>query len=175
VTEHEIEAHPELHTTAGKLADFQRRHKEATVDMAERAAEKQAKKGRGSARQRIEDLLDEGSFVELDALARHRSTAFGLQENRPLGDGVITGYGTIDGRQVCVFSQDFSIFGGSLGQVYGEKITKVMDLAIKSDAPSSASTRARALASRRVSSRSASTARSSSATCTPRASFRRSR
>ena len=135
MTEQEIEAHPELHTTAGKLADFQRRQKEATVDMAERAAEKQAKKGRGSARQRIEDLLDEGSFVELDALARHRSTAFGLQENRPLGDGVITGYGTIDGRQVCVFSQDFSIFGGSLGQVYGEKITKVMDLAIKSGCP----------------------------------------
>jgi propionyl-CoA carboxylase beta chain len=135
VTEHEIEIHPELHTTAGKLADFQRRQKEATVEMAARAAEKQAKKGRGSARQRIEDLLDEGSFVELDALARHRSHAFGLEQNRPLGDGVITGYGTIDGRQVCVFSQDFSIFGGSLGQVYGEKITKVMDLAIKSGCP----------------------------------------
>lgn len=135
MTEHEIEIHPELHTTAGKLADFQRRQKEATVEMAARAAEKQAKKGRGSARQRIEDLLDEGSFVELDALARHRSHAFGLEQNRPLGDGVITGYGTIDGRQVCVFSQDFSIFGGSLGQVYGEKITKVMDLAIKSGCP----------------------------------------
>jgi propionyl-CoA carboxylase beta chain len=80
-------------------------------------------------------LFDEGSFVELDELARHRSTAFGLAERRPYGDGVITGYGTIDGRQVCVFSQDFTVFGGSLGEVYGEKITKVMDLAIKTGCP----------------------------------------
>ncbi|MFD1858638.1 acyl-CoA carboxylase subunit beta [Aeromicrobium camelliae] len=131
----QLEAHPELHTTAGKLADHERRTHEATVEVAERAAEKQHAKGRQSARERIEQLLDEGSFVELDAFARHRATAFGLAENRPLGDGVITGYGTIDGRQVCVFSQDFSIFGGSLGEVYGEKITKVMDLAIKSGCP----------------------------------------
>ena len=130
-----MEEHPELHTTAGRLADFQRRRDEATVEVAERAAEKQHAKGRKSARERIDQLFDEGSFVELDALARHRSTAFGLQENRPLGDGVITGYGTIDGRQVCVFAQDFSIFGGSLGEVYGEKIVKVMDLAIKSGCP----------------------------------------
>ncbi|NLC98824.1 MAG: acyl-CoA carboxylase subunit beta [Actinomycetales bacterium] len=130
-----LEAHPELHTTAGKLADFERRHNEATVEMAAKASEKQSARGRQSARDRIEQLLDEGSFVELDALARHRATAFGLDKNRPLGDGVITGYGTIDGRQVCVFSQDFSIFGGSLGEVYGEKITKVMDLAIKSGCP----------------------------------------
>ena len=88
-----------------------------------------------TARERIEVLFDEGSFVELDELARHRSTAFGLQERRPYGDGVVTGYGTIDGRQVCVFSQDFTIFGGSLGEVYGEKICKVMDLAIKHRLP----------------------------------------
>ena len=80
-------------------------------------------------------LFDEGSFVELDELARHRSTAFGLEKRRPYGDGVVTGYGTVDGRQVCVFSQDFTIFGGSLGEVYGEKITKVMDLAIKTGCP----------------------------------------
>jgi propionyl-CoA carboxylase beta chain len=80
-------------------------------------------------------LLDEGSFVELDELARHRSTAFGMERNRPYGDGVVTGYGTIDGRQVCVFAQDFTVFGGSLGQVYGEKICKVMDLATKTGAP----------------------------------------
>jgi len=135
VSEAEIEIHPELHTTAGKLADFQRRSREVTVEVAGRAAEKQHAKGRQSARERIEQLLDEGSFVELDAFARHRSTAFGLQDNRPVGDGVITGYGTMDGRQVCVFSQDFSIFGGSLGEVYGEKITKVMDLAISSGCP----------------------------------------
>src|SRR5215216_522062 len=80
-------------------------------------------------------LFDEGTFVELDELARHRSTAFGLEKTRPYGDGVITGYGTVDGRQVCVFSQDFTVFGGSLGEVYGEKITKVMDLAIKTGCP----------------------------------------
>src|SRR4028118_1197052 len=90
--------------------------------------EKQHAKGRKPARERIAMLFDEGSFVELDELARHRSVAFGLDKNRPYGDGVITGYGTIDGRQVCVFSQDFTIFGGSLGEVYGEKICKVMDL-----------------------------------------------
>lgn len=131
----EIEAHPELHTTAGKLDDFRKRRDTARVEMAERAHEKQSARGRQSARERIDQLLDEGSFVELDALARHRSTAFGLEKNRPLGDGVITGYGTIDGRQVCVFSQDFSVFGGSLGQVYGEKIVKVMEMAVKAGCP----------------------------------------
>ncbi len=100
-----------------------------------KAVEKQHAKGRQTARERIEQLFDEGSFVELDELARHRSTAFGLEKTRPYGDGVITGYGTIDGRQVCVFSQDFTVFGGSLGEVYGEKIVKVMDLAIKTGCP----------------------------------------
>ncbi|MCW2801217.1 MAG: methylmalonyl-CoA carboxyltransferase [Aeromicrobium sp.] len=135
MSEQEIEEKPELHTTAGKLADFVQRRDEAEVEMAARAHEKQSARGRQSARERVDQLLDEGSFVELDALARHRSTDFGLDKNRPLGDGVITGYGTIDGRQVCVFSQDFSVLGGSLGQVYGEKIVKVMDLAIKSGCP----------------------------------------
>ncbi|MGH3411875.1 MAG: acyl-CoA carboxylase subunit beta, partial [Marmoricola sp.] len=100
-----------------------------------KAVEKQHARGKKTARERIKMLFDEGSFVELDELARHRSTAFGMQEKRPYGDGVITGYGTVDGRQVCVFSQDFTVFGGSLGQVYGEKITKVMDLAIKTGCP----------------------------------------
>src|SRR5262245_47171911 len=80
-------------------------------------------------------LLDPGSFVELDELARHRSTAFGQERNRPYGDGVVTGYGTVDGRQVCVFAQDFTVFGGSLGEVFGEKIVKVMDLAMKIGCP----------------------------------------
>src|SRR4029078_12867165 len=81
------------------------------------------------------ELLDEDSFVELDELARHRSTAFGLEKNRAYGDGVAPGYGTIDGRQVCLFAQDFTVFGGSLGQVFGEKIVKVMDLAMKTGCP----------------------------------------
>jgi propionyl-CoA carboxylase beta chain len=125
----------DTHTTAGKLADLDRRLDEAVHAGSEKAIEKQHAKGRQTARERIEQLFDEGSFVELDELARHRSTAFGLQKKRPYGDGVVTGYGTIDGRQVCVFSQDFTIFGGSLGEVYGEKITKVMDLAIKTGCP----------------------------------------
>lgn len=125
----------DLHTTAGKLADLDRRLDEAVHAGSAKAVEKQHAKGRQTARERIEQLFDEGSFVELDELARHRSTAFGLERTRPYGDGVITGYGTIDGRQVCVFSQDFTVFGGSLGEVYGEKITKVMDLAIKTGCP----------------------------------------
>jgi propionyl-CoA carboxylase beta chain len=125
----------DIHTTAGKLEDLHRRLDEAVHAASRKAIEKQHAKGRKTARERIEMLFDEGSFVELDELARHRSTAFGLEKRRPYGDGVITGYGTVDGRQVCVFSQDFTIFGGSLGQVYGEKITKVMDLAIKTGCP----------------------------------------
>src|SRR5699024_2005371 len=80
---------------------------------------------------RIEALLDDGSFVELDAFAMHRSTNFGLDKRKIAGDGVITGYGTIDGRQVCIYSQDFSVFGGSLGEGHGEESTKVMDLALR--------------------------------------------
>ena len=125
----------DIHTTAGKLADLDRRLDEAVHAGSAKAVEKQHAKGRQTARERIEQLFDEGSFVELDELARHRSTAFGLEKTRPYGDGVITGYGTIDGRQVCVFSQDFTVFGGSLGEVYGEKITKVMDLAMKTGSP----------------------------------------
>ncbi|WP_167305843.1 acyl-CoA carboxylase subunit beta [Nocardioides euryhalodurans] len=125
----------DTHTTAGKLQDLERRLDEAIHAGSAKAVERQHAKGRKTARERIELLFDEGSFVELDELARHRSTAFGLEKNRPYGDGVITGYGTVDGRMVCVFSQDFTVMGGSLGEVYGEKICKVMDLAIKTGCP----------------------------------------
>jgi propionyl-CoA carboxylase beta chain len=125
----------DIHTTEGKLADLDRRIDEAVHAGSAKAVEKQHAKGKMTARERIEMLFDEGSFVELDELARHRSVAFGLEKNRPYGDGVITGFGTIDGRQTCVFSQDFTVFGGSLGEVYGEKICKVMDLAIKTGCP----------------------------------------
>ena len=97
--------------------------------------ERQHAKGKMTARERIERLLDPGSFTELDELARHRATDFGMTANRPYGDGVVTGFGTIDGRPVCVFSQDFTVFGGSLGEVYGEKIVKVMDHAMKVGCP----------------------------------------
>ena len=122
---------PDIHTTAGKLADLRNRLEEAKHPMGEAAVDKVHAKGKMTARERILALLDEGSFVELDALARHRSVNFGLENNRPLGDGVVTGYGTIDGRDVCIFSQDVTVFGGSLGQVYGEKIVKIIDFALK--------------------------------------------
>jgi len=126
---------PDLHTTGGKIADLRRRMDEAVHAGSARAVEKQHARGKKTARERIELLLDPGSFVELDELARHRSTQFGLAETRPYGDGVVTGYGTVDGRQVCVFGQDFTVFGGSLGEVFGEKIVKVMDLAMKIGCP----------------------------------------
>ncbi|MEO8749648.1 MAG: acyl-CoA carboxylase subunit beta [Allobranchiibius sp.] len=126
---------PDLSTTAGKLADLKRRVAEVAHAGKAGAVEKQHAKGKLTARERIDLLMDEGSFIELDELARHRSTSFGQDKNRPYGDGVVTGYGTVDGRPVCVFSQDFTVFGGSLGEVFGEKIVKVMDLAAKIGAP----------------------------------------
>ncbi len=126
---------PDIHTTAGKIADLMHRYDEAVHAGSARAVEKQHARGKKTARERIELLLDEGSFTELDELARHRSTNFGIERTRPYGDGVVTGYGTVDGRPVAVFSQDFTIFGGSLGEVYGEKILKVMDLAAKTGCP----------------------------------------
>ncbi len=112
-----------------RLADLKARKDEALHAGSPRAVERQHAKGKMTARERIEYLLDEGSFQELDMLARHRAHGMGLEENRPYTDGVITGFGTIDGRRVCVFSQDFTVFGGALGEVFAEKIHKIMDLA----------------------------------------------
>src|SRR5690349_6417873 len=126
---------PDPHTTAGKLADLERRYDEAVHAGSARAVEKQHARGKKTARERIAALLDEGSFIELDEFARHRSTTFGMDRNRPFGDGVVTGYGTVDGRPVCVFSQDVAVFGGSLGEVYGEKIVKILDFALQSGRP----------------------------------------
>ncbi|HEY2518465.1 MAG TPA: acyl-CoA carboxylase subunit beta [Streptosporangiaceae bacterium] len=125
----------DLHTTAGKLADLERRREQAVHAGSEQAVEKQHSRGKLTARERIGRLLDPGSFVEFDEFARHRATDFGIDANRPYGDGVITGHGTIDGRQVCIFSQDFTVFGGSLGEVYGTKIVKIMDHALKVGCP----------------------------------------
>ena len=126
---------PDLHTTAGKLAQLGHKVDEAEHAGSAAAVDKRHAEGRMTARERVEALLDPGSFVELDALARHRAHDFGIEDKRPYGDGVITGHGTIDGRPVCVFSQDFTVFGGSLGEVFGEKICKVMDLAMKTGCP----------------------------------------
>jgi propionyl-CoA carboxylase beta chain len=126
---------PDIHTTAGKLADLHRRNEEAVHAGPARAVERQHAKGKLTARERIALLLDEGSFIEMDELARHRSSTFGMDAERPYGDGVVTGYGMVDGRPVCVFAQDFTVFGGSLGEVFGEKIVKVMDLAVRTGCP----------------------------------------
>ena len=125
----------DIHTTAGKIEDLRKRLDEAVHAGSARAIEKQHAKGKMTARERIEKLVDEGSFTELDEFARHRSTNFGMEKNRPYGDGVVTGYGTVDGRQVAIFSQDFTVMGGSLGEVFGEKIVKIMDFALKSGIP----------------------------------------
>ncbi len=112
-----------------RLAELKRRKEEALHAGSPRATERQHAKGKMTARERIEYLLDEGSFQELDMLARHRAHGMGLDENRPYTDGVVTGFGTVNGRRVCIFSQDFTVFGGALGEVFAEKIHKVMDLA----------------------------------------------
>src|SRR5262245_27134940 len=117
-----------------KVEQFRALHERATTDDPAAVA-RQHGRGKLTARERIDLLLDPGSFVEFDALAQHRSYNFGLEARRPLGDGVVTGYGTVDGRRVCVFSQDFTVFGGSLGEVYAEKIVKLMDLALKMGVP----------------------------------------
>ena len=122
------------HTSADKAEELIRRRTEA-ASRRQAAVDKQHAKGKLTAMERIEALLDDGSFQQIDGLARHRSHNFGLDADRPYGDGVVTGYGTIDGRPVCVFAQDFTVFGGSLGEVFGEKIVKVMDLALKTGCP----------------------------------------
>jgi acetyl-CoA carboxylase carboxyltransferase component len=122
-------------TTAGKIEGLQRLREAAAHPAPEQAIERQRERGKLTARERIELLLDPDTFVELDRYRVHRSHNFGLEKNKPLGDGVITGYGEIAGRKVCVFSQDFTVFGGSLGEVYAQKICKVMDLALSTGCP----------------------------------------
>ncbi len=128
-------AQPDPHTTAGKLANLELRRQEAIHAGTARQVERQHAKGKMTARERVDALLDADSFTEFDELARHRAHDFGMAATRPYGDGVVTGYGTIDGRPVCVFSQDFTVNGGSLGEVFGEKIVKVMDHALKTGCP----------------------------------------
>src|ERR1700687_3011484 len=96
---------------------------------------RQRESGRLTARERVEFLLDRGSFVELDKFKTHRNTDFGMADRKIPGDGVVTGYGTIDGRQVAVFSQDFTVFGGSLSGAFAEKVCKIMDFAAKVGCP----------------------------------------
>lgn len=118
-----------------KIEFLQRKLEEAQLGGGEKRIADQHKKGKLTARERIHFLLDEGSFEEIGTFVTHRSTDFGMDKQRFLGDGVVTGYGTINGRLVYVFSQDFTVFGGSLSETHAEKICKVMDLAAKTGAP----------------------------------------
>ncbi len=118
-----------------RLAELRDRRAQAINSASERALERHRAQGKMTARERVEKLLDPGSFEELDAFVRHRTHAFGMAEKRPWGDAVVTGHGTIEGRTVFVFSQDVTIFGGSLGEVVSEKVCKVMDLAAQVGAP----------------------------------------
>ena len=122
-------------TMREKLELLERRRAESEEGGGERRVAAQHEKGKLSARERLDLLLDEGSFVEYDRFVTHRSHDFGLERHQVYGDGVVTGHGRIDGRLVYVFSQDFTVFGGSLSETHAEKICKVMDLAVRNGAP----------------------------------------
>ncbi|MFV0385957.1 carboxyl transferase domain-containing protein, partial [Paracoccus sp. (in: a-proteobacteria)] len=117
------------------LHELERRRDEARLGGGQRRIDAQHARGKLTARERIELLLDEGSFEEFDMFVAHRSTDFGMEKDRPYGDGVVTGWGTINGRMVYVFSQDFTVFGGSLSETHAQKICKIMDMAMQNGAP----------------------------------------
>ena len=117
------------------LNELERRRDAARLGGGQRRIDAQHQKGKLTARERIELLLDEGSFEEFDMFVAHRCTDFGMEAERPAGDGVVTGWGTINGRQVYVFSQDFTVMGGSVSETHGQKICKIMDMAMQNGAP----------------------------------------
>ena len=117
------------------LQELENRRDEARLGGGRERIDAQHAKGKLTARERLELLLDEGSFEEFDMFVAHRCSEFGMEKQRPAGDGVVTGWGTINGRQVCVFSQDFTVFGGSLSETHAQKICKVMDMAMRNGAP----------------------------------------
>lgn len=128
-------ASPDAKILQQKFDELERKNEESLLGGGEKRIEQQHAKGKLTARERVLLLLDEGSFEELGKFVMHRSKDFGLDKEYYLGDGVVTGYGTIDGRLVYVFSQDFTVFGGSLSETHAEKIVKIMDLAMKNGAP----------------------------------------
>ena len=117
------------------LDQLETRRRDARLGGGQRRIDAQHARGKLTARERLELLLDEGSFEEFDMFVRHRSTDFGMEADRPYGDGVVTGWGTINGRMVYVFSQDFTVFGGSLSETHAQKICKIMDMAVQNGAP----------------------------------------
>src|SRR6266508_1209162 len=122
-------------TMREKLELLQQRRAESELGGGTERIQTQHEKGKMTARERLEVLLDPGTFVELDRFVTHRATDFGLADQKVLGDGVVTGYGRIEGRLVYVFAQDFTVFGGSLSEAHAEKICKIMDHALNTLAP----------------------------------------
>ncbi|MFQ6107375.1 MAG: carboxyl transferase domain-containing protein [Thermoplasmata archaeon] len=122
-------------TSPKRLKELQKKRKQALLAGGKERIERQHKKGKLTARERVNALLDPGTFVETDMFVTHRTTDFGMDKKRIYGDGVVTGYGRIDGRLVYIFSQDFTVFGGSLGEMFAQKVTKIMDMAMKNGAP----------------------------------------
>src|ERR1700741_2339503 len=122
-------------TMNSKLSLLEEKQAEALLGGGQKRIDSQHKKGKLTARERLHFLMDEGSFEEIGMFVTHRSTEFGLEREKYLGDGVVTGYGKINGRLVYVFSQDFTVFGGSLSETFAEKICKIMDLAMQNGAP----------------------------------------
>ena len=131
----ELNADEKTATTQARIEHLRQLREEAELGGGQRRIEAQHAKGKLTARERLDLLLDPDTFIEIDKFAQHHSTSFGLDSERYYGDGVVTGYGRIDGRLVYVFSQDFTVFGGSLSETHGQKICKVMDLALKNGAP----------------------------------------
>ena len=127
----------------GRVAELHAIREQARRGPSERATEAQRAKGKLTARERIELLLDEGSFNEVEPLRRHRATGFGLEAKKPYTDGVITGWGTVHGRTVFIYAHDFRIFGGALGEAHATKIHKIMDMAIQAGAPAGVAERRR--------------------------------
>ncbi|HIF78271.1 MAG TPA: methylmalonyl-CoA carboxyltransferase, partial [Sulfitobacter sp.] len=117
------------------LEQLERRREDARLGGGQARIDAQHGRGKLTARERVDLLLDEGSFEEFDMFVTHRCTDFGMQDQKPAGDGVVTGWGTINGRLVYVFSQDFTVFGGSLSETHAQKICKIMDMAVQNGAP----------------------------------------
>ncbi|WP_412069828.1 acyl-CoA carboxylase subunit beta [Rubrivirga sp. IMCC43871] len=126
---------PDASISDDLYADLDRRRTESRAGGGEARVARQHERGKLTARERIEILLDPGSFIETGAFVRHQATGFGLEDNRPYGDGVVTGWGTVEGRAVAVYSQDFTIFGGSLGLAHAQKIVRLMGLALENGMP----------------------------------------
>src|SRR6266545_2342439 len=118
-----------------RLDDLRRRKEQAALGGGQRRIDAQHARGKLTARERIRLLMDEGTFEEFDSLVVHRASDFGVDQQRYPGDSVITGFGKVEGRSVCVFSQDFTVVGGSVSEVAAEKICKIMDLALKTGVP----------------------------------------